>query len=185
MTFVAYSRSKPVPRLISIDPGIESGFAIGYYDDRTPLVFEDAYHSLGGLMGALERMSLTNKMGATVICEKFTPRPHSGKSGLTLKSVEPLRIEGALVALGLMPDYTPTDPRWGQPAAMYFHGGETLAAKKRNLREWLADNGIQITKEMTGGSNTDDAVSATAHMFRYMMDIQHMPTILKYFGPEE
>lgn len=118
---------------------------------------------------------------ATVVCEKFTPR-----QALKLDAVEPLRVEGALIALGVMPDYHvgKKNPLWGQPSAQYFCGGKTPAERKKFSREFLKKHDLHLTGKMVGCKDADDAISATLHAFAFLRRISHKPTLNHYFGDE-
>lgn len=120
------------------------------------------------------------------IVEKFTPRPNGGGSGLKLSTVEPLRIEGALIALGIVDDYVQgrQNPQWVQPSAQYFAGGKSLPEKKKASREFLKKHDLHLTGKMVGCKDADDAISATLHSIGYMRQIRHLPS-LRYYFPEE
>lgn len=120
------------------------------------------------------------------IVEKFTPRPNGGGSGLKLSTVEPLRIEGALIALGVVDDYVQgrQNPQWVQPHAQYFSGGKSLPEKKKASREFLKAHDLHLTGKMVGCKDADDAISATLHSIGYMRKIGHVPS-LRYYFPEE
>lgn len=168
---------------MSIDPGLSTGLAVGHYTEDTPLKITGRQQFAGGLQGFLEWQGgdiwdLADG-SVLVISEKFTPRPNE-KFNLTLKSVEPLRIEGALVAMGMMPDYP--DPRWRSPAAQYFSGGANLTERKKKSRQFLKDHDLYITGKDVGQKDADDAISATLHLIAYMRHINHLPTLKHYFG---
>ena len=200
--------------LISIDPGISSGICVGTYSDTEPFQLTHVFQIEGGLKGFVKDVRLveetwgeygflsvsremfdlwdTHRMGSEdeevvkegeVICEKFTPRPN-GKGGLTLASVEPLRIEGHLVGSGIMPDYP--DKTWRQPSSQYFMcpaRGMTLPEKKKAANRWLKDNGFYFTGRDVGCKDADDARSATLHALSYLRKF-HKPTQLAFFGGE-
>lgn len=166
--------------IVSIDPGVSSGIAVGQYSATDALVVVNRFQISGGLSGLLPDLENMSPIipGTLVICEKFTPRSGNGFSHTT-KSVEPLRCEGALIALGLMPDYP--DPRWRQPTAQYFSGGETPAARKKASRAFLKKHDLYLTGKDVGQRDADDAISATLHLFGYMRQIKHRPTLERYF----
>ena len=200
--------------LISIDPGISSGICVGTCSDTEPFQLTHVFQIEGGLKGFVKNVRLveetrgeygflsvsremfdlwdTHRMGSEdeevvkegeVICEKFTPRPN-GKGGLTLASVEPLRIEGHLVGSGVMPDYP--DKAWRQPSSQYFMcptRGMSLAEKKKAANKWLKDNGFYFTGRDVGCKDADDARSATLHALSYLRKF-HKPTQLAFFGGE-
>ena len=208
--------------LISIDPGMSSGVAVGTYSDTEPFQLTHVFQIEGGLGGFVKNVRLIEEEYALwsslhigrksfnlwdtlypgcvcgsedddcdcpldveeeygdVICEKFTPRPN-GKGGLTLASVEPLRIEGHLVGSGIMPDYP--DKAWRQPSSQYFMcptRGMTLPEKKKAARAWLKENGFYFTGRDVGCKDADDARSATLHALSYLRKF-HRPTQEKYF----
>lgn len=212
--------------LISIDPGMSSGIAVGTYSDTEPFQLTHVFQIEGGLKGFVKNVRLIEEEYALwgslhigrksfnlwdtlysgcvcgsedddcdcpfdveeeygdVICEKFTPRPN-GKGGLTLASVEPLRIEGHLVGSGVMPDYP--DKAWRQPSSQYFMcptRGVTLPEKKKSANKWLRENGFYFTGKDVGCKDADDARSATLHALSYLRKF-HRPTQEKYFKGEQ
>lgn len=111
-----------------------------------------------------------------VITEKFTARSTQGFS-YTTASLEPLRGEGALIALGLMPDYQPRSKVWRDPKYQYLVGGKDKADKKKRLHKFLKDSGFYVTGGMLGEPNADDARSAIGHGLAYIArELKHRPT---------
>lgn len=171
-------------KIVAVDPGVSTGVAFGHWSTTRGLEVDGQYQIAAGLEGFLgffhENRSEFRR--STVIAEKFTPRAGRGFSH-TLKSVEPLRVEGALIALNLMPSYP--DPRWRQPLAQYFAGGRDLRDRKMRSREFLKENGLYVTGKNVGQPDADDAVSATLHLFGYALQVKHRPTLEKYFREDE
>ena len=112
---------------------------------------------------------------AIVIAEKFTARG-GANSGFAYKTrdLEPLRIEGAMLAMGL-------EPIWTSPAQQYFSGGEGKAKKKQAQHRWLKEKGLYVTGKMVGCDNADDVRSAIAHAIAYLRK-WHRPTQEFYFS---
>lgn len=111
-----------------------------------------------------------------VIAEKFTARNTKGFS-YTTASLEPLRGEGALIALGLMPDYTLAEKRWRDPALQYFAGGTGKAERKKRQHAFLKANGFYRTGKDFGTADADDYRSAVAHGISYIArELKHRPT---------
>lgn len=174
--------------LLSIDPGVSSGVVWGYYDKKLPYEPLQSWQFSGGLIGFQEWWS-GRKFGHglgyplmpdVIICEKFTPLNNAGFSH-TLKSVEPLRIEGALVALGIMPDYMPEHyDVWPRPASLYFMGGSGKADKLKRSRAWLKEHGLLLTGKDVGQPDAMDVTSATLHAFAYLIRQKHRPTMEHY-----
>lgn len=108
---------------------------------------------------------------ATVLVEKFNARG-SANAGFsyTSKSLEPLRVEGALIAMGL-------PITWTQPSQQYFLPGKDKAEKKKRQHAWLKENGYYIAPKDIGSSDADDARSATAHAISWLRRQKHKPTL--------
>lgn len=181
--------------VLSIDAGVSTGIAlIGYAPDSYPTL-EGAWQFTGGAM-ALKRWiqsyplplrfggSGISAMGAfrwsspklTVVGEKFTARNTRGFA-YTTASLEPLRGEGVLIALGLMPDYTPKEKRWTDPKLQYLVGGKDLADKKKRQHKFLKESGFYKTGKDFGTPDADDFRSAASHGLAYLArEIKHKPT---------
>lgn len=182
--------------ILACDPGKSSGYAlIGY--SKSKVWLERAFQVEGGIAGFLEWWKdhyVTNlgiptfavgdededtwvclhRNECIVISEKFTPLSGGGFNQ-TLDSVEPLRGEGALIALGLMPDYP--DPKWRRPDRQYLYGGANLAEKKRRAHRFLKDSGFYVTGKDVGCKDANDARSAMLHGLSYLAQVvKHKPT---------
>ena len=176
--------------VLSIDPGLSSGFAFGTYSDDEPLVVHYRSQVDGGLLGFCEGLStirsiidwhgVSIEQNLTTVCEKFTPRPHAG-GGFTLAQVEPLRIEGYLVGTGWLPDYEKRDPVWRQPAAQYYCGGSTKAERRKRSKAFLRERGLYLTGKDVEAPDAEDAISATLHLLGFLRDVRHRPTLERYF----
>lgn len=194
---------------LAFDGGKSSGIVLGEYGDDQTWTRLAMWQVSGGIAGFLdwyyantyeyiegpvtftysepvETVYMSSpeaeKNWPTIISERFIPLSGGGFAQ-TSDSVEPLRIEGALIALGLMPaDYT--DKRWQRPAAMYFSGGSNKAERLKASRAFLKSHGLLPTGKDVGQKDADDAISATLHSLAYMRKISHAPTIGHYW-PEE
>lgn len=113
---------------------------------------------------------------ATVICEKFKPRGAGNNFAYKTNDLEPLRIEGAIRAMGI-------DPVWVQPAQQYFAGGESKSSTT-NAHRWLKENGLHITGKDVGCKDANDARSALLHSISFLRRSKHKPTLEKYFPRE-
>lgn len=187
--------------VLSIDPGISTGISLIRFpaDDRPELV--DAWQFTGGAMGLLlwaERhvfldpgvsgvswatRYLRDRWGEgsfQAIAEKFTARNTKGFS-YTTASLEPLRGEGVLLALGLMPDYDPKIKEWRDPGLQYLVGGKDLADKKKRQHAFLKDIGFYRTNkdfpDSPAKDGADDFRSSAAHGLNYGARVlKHKPT---------
>lgn len=181
--------------ILSIDPGLSSGVAlIAYSEERVWL--EGAWQFGGGVKGLIRFVNSNplpvrmlssgvysmggafkwNSHALTVITEKFTARNTQGFSYRT-DALEPLRCEGALIALGLMPDYTVSEKRWRDPGVQYLVGGGGKADKKKRQHKFLKDSGFYRTGKDLGTPDADDFRSAAAHGLAYLAkELKHKPT---------
>lgn len=182
--------------LVVIDPGCSTGIVTGTYTDDTPFEVTGKYQVTGGLVGLVEFLNNNQiisyewvreladlTVAQTVVVEKFTPRARDDGGGLTLKSVEPLRIEGYLVGMGDIPDFVEgaANPQWRQPGEQYFSGGTDLASRKKASQVWMKERGLWTTGKEVGQPDADDVNSAMRHALGYMRDIMHLPTLKEYF----
>lgn len=184
--------------LLSLDTGISTGVSLLSYTQDTVPVLEGAWQFSEGITGLLRWLrkdyvsydlpinpTLEEWTAAiddpdwaypvvTVIAEKFTARATKGFNYRT-DSLESLRCEGALIALGLMPDYSPKEKRWRDPSLQYLVGGKGAEAKKRQHR-FLKESGYYRTGKDFGTPDADDARSAIAHGLAYLAREGHTPT---------
>lgn len=177
--------------LISIDPGMSTGLIVGTYSDAEPFKLTHAFQIEGGVEGFIEflnpkyndvwffggvRFEVPHDL--TVLVEKFTARgAAAGPFALRTEALEPLRIEGALLAMGV-------PITWVQPPQQYFLPGKDKAEKKKRQHAWLKDNGFYIAPKDVGCKDADDARSAIAHGLAWLRK-RHMPTARHYFKGEE
>lgn len=189
--------------ILAIDPGLSSGIVLGKFSTTEPFERVAFWQVEGGLAGFLEwadrywyidtenwlRFLISDEFAVAagnllVVAEKFTPLTNKGFSH-TLDSVEPLRIEGALVALELMPaEFPDAEHRWQRPAQMYTHGGTDKASRLKASRAWLKSHGLLVTGKQVGCKDANDVNSAQLHLFAHLRKIRHLPTIRRYFPGE-
>lgn len=186
--------------LLSIDPGKSSGIALLSYGETSVPVLEKAWQFGGGIRGLTRWVasqtedshyrtgwSFTPTDGGLLelsyfdddfqaITEKFTARATKGFSYRT-DALEPLRCEGALIALGIMPDYDVSEKRWLDPNHQYLVGGKDKADKKKRQHKFLKDSGFYVTGKQLDSPDADDARSAIAHGISYLARVKkHEPS---------
>lgn len=193
--------------VLSIDPGVSTGIALLSFEEDSPAELVEGWQFTGGVQGLLSWfiqnvsngidlgvfvgarfdpspvswwLRETEEENTQVIAEKFTARNTKGFS-YTTTSLEPLRGEGALIALGLMPDYTLAEKRWRDPKYQYLVGGKDKADKKKRMHAFLNDVGMRRTNKDFPDSPTkdgaDDFRSACAHGVAYISrEMKHKPT---------
>lgn len=184
--------------VLSIDCGVSTGIALLSYEEDSPAELVEGWQFGGGVTGLLdwvndhfthssgipgfvshgdrEESVWVYQKGLLVLAEKFTARNTRGFS-YTTASLEPLRGEGALIALGLMPDYTVAEKRWRDPGLQYFSGGSGKAERKKRQHAFLKANGFYKTGKDFGTADADDYRSAAAHGIAYIArELKHKPT---------
>lgn len=180
--------------LLSIDPGVSSGLALISYDADTAPELVEGWQFTGGA-AALKKWVDENDGyptpdgnclffkgwddDVTIVAEKFTARATKGFS-YTTAALEPLRGEGVLLALGLMPDYAPAEKRWLDPKYQYLVGGKDLADRKKRQHAFLKDIGFYRTNkdfpDSPAKDGADDVRSAMAHGIAYLARTGHRPS---------
>lgn len=187
--------------VLSIDPGVSTGIALLSFEEDSPAELVQGWQFTGGVAGLLNwfgqytedspfftgwtlpeigEVGFYYDEAPTVVAEKFTARNTKGFS-YTTASLEPLRGEGALIALGLMPDYALVEKRWRDPNYQYLVGGKDKADKKKRMHAFLNDVGMRRTNKDFPDSPTkdgaDDFRSACAHGIVYIArELKHKPT---------
>jgi hypothetical protein len=186
--------------VLSIDPGVSTGIALLAYNDES-VWLEGSWQFSGGIAGfvrwyasnsednhyrtgwslsptesGLLELSYFDDDAPLVIAEKFTARATPGFSYRT-DALEPLRVEGAMIMAGLMPDYTPKEKRWRDPGLQYAVGGKDKADKKKRQHRMLKDSGFYRTGKDLESPDADDFRSACAHGLAYLArEVKHRPT---------
>lgn len=184
--------------ILSFDPGKSTGVALGRITDTEPYSLVKAWQFEGGLLSLIrwihdhyeghrpdvpglfhlygdeDEFQDCRSFNTHIISEKFQPISHENYA-LTRDSVEPLRCEGALIAMNVMPDFPHAS--WRQPKEMYLYGGASLADKKKNAYEFLKKNGMHVTGKQFGLKDANDARSAILHGISYAARVlAHRPT---------
>jgi len=174
---------------IFIDPGLSSGIVLGHYSDTEPwtrVAYWQVTGGLGGFMDWWDGMVLLVDDGgvgmwavdAEWMSEKFIPLSGNGFSH-TLGSVEPLRIEGALIALSLMPAEYPA-PEWQRADQQYFCGGDNVVEKRKRSKAWLKEHNLYLTGKDVGQKDAEDVISATLHALSWARK-HHEPSQRHYW----
>lgn len=188
--------------LISIDPGMSTGLVAGTYSDSEPFRVTHTFQIEGGVEGFFTRVSSSeNGYGdrlirvrgglrgtsdsvfgdeaiLTVLAEKFTARGSGNGFSYRTGALEPLRVEGAILALGV-------NPEWVSPAQQYFMGGKSKAEKLKARNAWLKDHkglGYYTTGKDVGCKDADDARSALSHAIAWLRRQKHLPTLELFRG---
>ena len=163
--------------VLSIDPGLSTGIALLSFEPDEPAQLVHGWQFSGGVVALRDWIYMRTPLNeVTVIAEKFTARNTRGFS-YTTASLEPLRGEGALIALGVMPDYDVKEKRWRDPGLQYIVGGDGKAKKKQRQHAFLKDSGFYRTGKMLDSADADDFRSAVSHGLAYLArEVGHRPT---------
>lgn len=167
--------------ILAIDPGVSTGIVLGRYTVTEPWERTAFWQVEGGVHGFNDwwrgrpgYLTMYRTGELEVVSEKFTPIHHDNYA-LTQESVEPLRVEGAIIT------HLGRDPIWQQPAEQYFAGGDTLPQKKKLARAWLKERGLLVTGSQVDLADGNDVNSATLHAMNRMKNQYHLPTLEAYF----
>lgn len=156
------------------DPGRSSGYVRLSFTDTTAPVLESVHQVEGGAFALSRFLEQTKPEADITVSEKYVPLPGKGFHH-TLDSVEPLRGEGVLIALGIMPDYPHSE--WRRADRMYLHGGKSLTEKRKRSHRYLKESGYYVTGKDVGCADANDVRSAILHGLSYLMQVVgHKPT---------
>lgn len=159
--------------LISFDPGVYSGVALGTLSEKDPYRLLETWQVPNGAEGFKESLILRKPVADIAVSEKFVIRNMAGFSH-TADSVEPLRVEGVLVAV--YPEI-----HWQEPSAQNLVSGKTPSETKRLSDDFLRYHGLYQEPSTIEGRQKNDANSAIKHALAYLKGIGHKPTIDKYW----
>lgn len=172
--------------LLTIDPGLQTGVALGEYGDDLPYRVVQGWQIAGGAEGFLRWVTIQDAVMAEgqvtygfdrVVAEKFTPRAMAGFSH-TQASTEPLRVEGVIVALGL-------DPVWRQPSQQYWVAGKSVPEKRKKQKAQLKEWGMYKMPKELGHKDSEDYCSAVFHAISWLRSQHHRPTLAALFKGED
>lgn len=154
--------------VLSMDPGMSTGaVAAKIMDDELPTIIyrKQIEGGLASLSG--DPFWTYGLHQERTVCEQFHPRPMSRT--YRLDELEPLRIEGYLLAtLG-----------WGeilfrQPEQRHLFKETETFTKSAAFLKWA---GYWTVGSEVGCKDANDANSAMMHLFGYLRDRKHRPTI--------
>lgn len=152
-------------RILTIDPGMESGLVVASVDDDSLPEILWKGQTQGGLVGALKTLASIQAAFAPskVVCEAFSPRP--GQRSWRLDELEPLRWEGWV--FGWEPQTV-----FRRPESRKLINGSVSASG-----DFLRSIGYWTLPSELSRPDANDCNSAMMHLFGYLRDQAHMPTI--------
>lgn len=155
--------------LLSIDPGGNTGIALGFYDATTPYRLVERWQVHGGLEGFKHWWLHSRPHFDEIIVEKFIlSADNEFDADLT-----PVYIEGALsVLLDMAGKAAAWQPRTEKSLLTgYPKGAQTKAQKQRVRFDFLERFGL-----FKAGTENDDSNDAITHALVYLKKRMHEPT---------
>lgn len=152
--------------ILSIDPGMSTGLvSAAIEDDKIPTIHWK--EQCEGGLGELMNLELYDYLWSTdrTVCEKFHPRQMA--RSYRMDELEPLRIEGYVVGY---------DPQtiFRQPEQRHLFKESEKFEKSAAFLKWA---GYWTTGSEVNCKDANDANSAMMHLFGYLRDNKHRPTI--------
>lgn len=149
--------------MLSLDPGKQTGIALGSYGDDEPYELLNVWQVSGGLHGFIDWWRDQQRLLPTyLVCEKFVLRNNA-----FVADTEPLLIEGALRVL------------WGGDIEWQLPSDKSLVADTV-----LRENNLWHTGKQVGWKDAHDTNDAIIHALAYLKKNKHIPTLQKYWGKE-
>lgn len=163
-------------RLLSIDPGKNTGVALGYYDATTPYTLMQRWQVHGGVDGfvAWWEATVPSLEADELVVEKFNLADNDFAAGL-----QPVEVEGALAVLARRYPkiWQPNTAKSGLIGYSEKAKNGTKAMRQRERFDFLERFGL-----FAAGTENDDSNDAITHGLVSLKSRGHMPTI-KHFWP--
>lgn len=159
-------------RILSIDPGMNTGISLGYFDATTPFQLLERWQVHGGLQGFIRWWERERPKFDELLSEKFILGDDEFRADLT-----PVLIEGAIQTL-----YRGSilwQPRTDKAGLIgYPPSAKTKAQRQRVRFDFLERFGM-----FRAGIENDDSNDTIVHSLVSLKRRRHMPTLRAYFGP--
>lgn len=152
--------------LVAVDPGVATGICLGYYSETEPWRRIDTWIVKDGIEGFI-RWYYTEAPDLVHVSEWVVEKFVLSGGNDFVANTEPLRIEGAIIALGLK-------PVWNYRYDKALCKDEVL--KKHKL--W-------VTGKMVNHTDGRDANDAAIHSLALMKKRAHIPSLKHYWGPDD
>jgi hypothetical protein len=163
--------------LLSLDPGKNSGAALGHYDDSTPYTLVDRWQIHGGVDGFKRwwRQGHWKRVDDLVVEKFILASDNEFTADLT-----PVEIQGALSVLlddsHLRPIWQPRTDK--SRLVGYPKSAVTKAQRQRVRFDFLKEHGLFVP-----GTENDDSHDAICHALVRLKGIKHRPTLMHYWKP--
>lgn len=160
-------------RLLSLDPGDNSGIALGFYDAVTPYRLLERWQVHGGLDGFVAWWEQECPEFDEVVSELFVLGDNEFRADLT-----PVHIEGALRVLHRRPIMW--QPNTDKSGLTGYPASATTKAQRQRIRfDFLDRYGM-----FRAGTENDDSNDAITHGLVNLKRRRHLPTLRAYWGPK-
>lgn len=164
--------------LLSIDPGLNTGAALGFYDAVTPYRLLERYQIHDGVPGFVNWWEKNDIAADEIVCEKFILAEENDFDA----DLTPVQVEGALMTLTR---HYPVPIWWQDRTAK---GGligytkeqkvGTLALRQRARFDFLERFGMFVA-----GTENDDSNDAITHALVNLRRRKHYPTMMAFWPP--
>lgn len=156
-------------KILSMDPGMSTGIVhAAVEDDALPeiLMKWQVEQGLPGVNDWGYENHLTAGFADRLVCERWHPRP--GARSYKLDELEPIRIEGMLES------FYDDILLFRQPEQRHLFKESDRFEKSAAFLQWA---GYWTTGSEVGCKDANDANSAMMHLFGYLRDNKHRPTV--------
>lgn len=165
-------------RLLAIDPGKNTGIALGTFADDQPFELLTRWQVHGGVEGFRQWWKEERPDYDVLVVEKFVLARNDFQADLT-----PVFIEGALCM-----DLEPQEWRkvvWQQRTQKALLTGYPPEAKTKAQRQRVRFNFLKEFGLHAKGTDNDDSNDAITHALVYLKKQRHLPTLREYWPPRE
>ena len=160
---------------LSIDPGLNTGVALAYYDATTPYRLLGRYQVHNGLDGFLEWQDGMAHQVDEFIVEKFIYDPTADNADLSGVPIEGVVARWAR-DLGAPVIW---QSRFDKSALTGYPKEATTKAQRQRVRfDWLTEHGL-----FKAGTDNDDSHDAICHGLISLKKRRHAPTLRAFWPP--
>lgn len=166
-------------RLLSIDPGLNSGIALGYFDAITPYRLLDRWQVHDGVPGFLR---WSDSFGWTevdvLVVEKFILDPSNNFTA----DLTPVALEGVIQTV-LHERGIDLPIAWQPRTDKAILTGYPKTAVKKVQRQRVRFNFLKRFGLFVPGTENDDSNDAVCHALIYLKKTGHYATAFRYWPP--
>lgn len=164
--------------ILSIDPGLNTGVALAYFDDVTPYTLRERWQVHGGPVGLDRWLDAGGFQGADVlVVEKFILARNDFAADLT-----PVQDEGVIMAAAdrarLPILWQPRSDKGRLTGYSEKAKAGTKTQRQRERFDFLERFGMYAA-----GTENDDSNDAITHGLVYLKRIEHLPTLRHFWPP--